>query len=161
LSLSSVTTVRGAIRFVSPLLYGASCVCVFVAIIVVATSPAVARYFDALPGSSYVFENVALVVVLLLLVCALLFAVLDLALYGLERLRRPVPKDHLRHCALLYAGIVFVSVVLFAASDLQARMLQYGLGFAVCAVAAYGILVDAVVVLLKRRFARAQPGDAP
>lgn len=155
-----MTAVQNAIRFVSPLLCGASCVSVFVAIVIVAGSPAVVRYFDALPGSSYLFENAALAVVLFLLVCALLFAVLDLALYGLERLQRPVLRDHIRHCALLYAGIVLVFVTLIAIPGLQAGMVQFDLGLVVCAVAVYAILVDAGVVLLKRRLTRVRLGGA-
>lgn len=157
--MSSVTMVRNALRVVSPLLYVAGYVLVFAAAVIVATSPEVARRFDTLPGSSYFVENMALAVVLLLLVCTVLFALLDLALYGMERLQRPVIEDHLRHCALLYAGIVFVFIVL-ALSNLEADMMQYGLALAVCAVAAYGVLVDAIVVLSKRRFAHAQPGGA-
>jgi hypothetical protein len=122
-------------------------------------SPTVVRYLDVLPGSSHLLENAALAVVLFL-VCALLFAVLDLALYGLEGLQRPGLKDHVRHCALLYAEIVFVIVVLLANPDLKAGMLQYDLGLAVCAVGAYGILVDGVVVFLMRRLTRAQIGGA-
>jgi hypothetical protein len=118
------------------------------------------RYFDALPGSSYLFENAALAVVLFLLVCALLFAVLDLALYGLERLQRPVLRDHIRHCALLYAGIVLVFVTLIAIPGLQAGMVRFDLVLVVCAVAVYAILVDAGVVLLKRRLTRVRLGGA-
>jgi hypothetical protein len=44
---------------------------------------------------------------------------------------------------------------------MQPGMLQYDLGLAICAVAAYGILVDAMVVFSKRRFTRAQPGGTP
>ena len=160
MSLSSTRTVRGATRFVSPLLYGAGCVSVFVTG-VLATSPAFMRLSEALPGSSYLFENVALLVVLLLLFCALLLAVLDLTLYRLERSQNLGLRDHARHCALLYAGIAFVIVVLFAILHLDAGMLQYDLGLALCAVAAYGILVDAGVVLSMRRLTRAQPGGAP
>jgi len=158
LSLSSTTTVR----FVSPLLYAAGCASVLVAGVSVATSPAVVRLSEALPGSSYLFENVVLLVVLLLLLCALLFAVLDLTLYRLERSQSSLGlKDHARHCALLYAGVAFVLVVLFAILNLEAGMLQYDLELALCAVAAYGILVDAGVVLSMRRLTRAQPGGAP
>jgi hypothetical protein len=158
--LSSMTTVRSAIRALSPLLYGRSCVAVFVVTVLIALSPAVVRYLDALPGGSHLVENPALALVLLLLICTLLFAVLDQVLYGLERLQRPGLIDHARHCALLYEEIVFVFVVLLTIPDLQAGMLQYDLGFALCAVGAYGIVVDGAVVLLKRRLARAQPGGA-
>jgi ATP/ADP translocase len=161
LSLSSTTTVRNATRFVSPLLYAAGCASVLVAGVSVATSAAVVRLSEALPGSSYLFENVVLLVVLLLLLCALLFAVLDLTLYRLERSQSLGLKDHARHCALLYAGVAFVLVVLFAILNLEAGMLQYDLELALCAVAAYGILVDAGVVLSMRRLTRAQPGGAP
>jgi hypothetical protein len=154
---SATPAVRRTLRFVSPLLYGAGCVSMFVLIDFVVSSTAVSRSLDALPGASYLFENVALAVVLLVVVCALSFTVLDLALYGLERLRSPVLKDHLRHCALLYAGVVFVLLVL-TASNLQAGMLQYDLGFAVCVLATSGILVDAAVVLLMRRPTRVQRG---
>ena len=129
----------------------------FVLIVFLAYSTAVARSLDALPGASYLFENVALAVVLTVVVCVLSFTVLDLALYGLERVRSPVLKDHLRHCALLYAGVVLVLLIL-TASNLQTGMLQYDLGLAVCALAASGILVDAAVVLLMRRLTRVQPG---
>jgi hypothetical protein len=129
----------------------------FVLIVFVASSTAVARSLDALPAASYLFENVALAVILLVVVCALSFTVLDLALYRLERLRSPVLKDHLRRCALLYAGIVFVLLIL-TFSILQTGMLQYDLGLAVCVLAASGILVDAAVVLSMRRLTRAQRG---
>jgi hypothetical protein len=161
LSLSSTTTVRSATRFVSPLLYAAGCASVLVAGVSVATSPAVVRLSGALPGSSYLSENVVLPVVLILLLCALLFAVLDLTLYRLEWSQGLGLKDHARHCALLYAGVAFVLVVLFAILNLEAGMLQYDLELALCAVAAYGILVDAGVVLSMRRLTRAQPGGAP
>ena len=156
---SSTPAVRRTFRFVSPLLYAAGCVSVFVLIVFVASSTAVARSLDALSEASYLFENVALVVVLLFVVCALSFTVLDLVLYGLEWLRNPMLKDHLRHCALLYAGTVFVLLIL-TASNLQTGMLQYDLGLAVCALATCGILADAVVVLLMRRLTRAQRGGA-
>lgn len=157
---SLMTTIRNVTRLASPVLYGSSCVVVFVGGVVVAFSPAVVRYSEALPGSSYLFESAALAVVLLLLACALLFAAPGLAIYGLERLQSPGLKDHVRHCALLYAGILFVGVVLLTLPDFQAGMLQYDLGLAVCAVAAYGILVDAGVVLSKRRSTCVQLGGA-
>ena len=81
-------------------------------------------------------------------------------IYRLEGARSLGLRDHARHCALLYAGIVFVLCVLLVVSDMQPGMLQYDLGLAVCAVAVYGILVDAVVVPLKRRLTRALLGDA-
>ena len=161
MSLSSTTTVRGATRFASPLLYEAGCVSVFVTGVVLATSPAVVRLSEGLPGSSYLFENVTLLVILLLLFCALLLAVLDLTLYRLEQSQSPGLRDHARHCALLYAGIALVLVVLLAILDLEAGMLQYDLGLALCAVAAYGILVDAAVVLSRRRLTRVRPGGGP
>ena len=159
--MSPTTTVRGATRLVSPLLYGAGCVSVFVTGVVLATSPAAVRLSEALPGSSYLFENVALLGALLLLFCALLLAVLDVTLYSLEQSQSLGPRDHARHCALLYAGIALVLVVLLASLDLEAGMLQYDLGFALCAVAAFGILVDARVVLSMRRLTRARPGGGP
>ena len=129
--------------------------------VVLATSPGVVRLSEALPGSSYLFENVAFPVVLLLLFCALLLAVLDVTLYKLEQSQSIGLRDHARHCALLYAGIALVLVVLLALSDPEAGMLQYDLGLALCAVAACGILVDAGVVLSMRRPTRARPGDGP
>jgi hypothetical protein len=158
--LSSTTTVRGAKRFVSPLLYGAGCVFAFVTSVVLATSPAFVRLSEALPSNSYLFENVVLLVVLLLLFCALLLAVVDLTLYRLGPAQNLGLRDHARHCALLYAGIALVLVVLLAILELEAGMLQYDLGLALCA-AAYGILVDAGVVLSMRRLTRTQPGGAP
>ena len=129
--------------------------------VVLATSPGVVRLSEALPGSSYLFENVAFPVVLLLLFCALLLAVLDVTLYKLEQSQSIGLRDHARHCALLYAGIALVLVVLLALSDPEAGMLQYDLGLALCAVAAYRILVDAGGVLSMRRPTRARPGDGP
>ncbi len=161
MSLSSTTTVRGATRFVSPLLYGAGCVFAFVTGVVLATSPAFVRLSEALPGNSYLFENVVLLLVLLLLFCALFLAVVDLTLYRLERSQNLGLRDHARHCALLYAGIALVLVVLLAILELEAGMLQYDLGLALCAVAAYGVLVDAGVVLSMRRLTRTQPGGVP
>ena len=163
--MSPTATVRNAIRFVSPLLYGAVCVSVCVTGVVLATSPAVVRLSEALPGSSYLFENVAFVVVLLLLFCALLLAVLEVTLYRPEQSQSIGLRDHARHCTLLYAllytGITLVLVVLLAILALQAGMLQYDLGLTLCAVAACGILVDAGVVLSMRRPTRARPGDGP
>jgi hypothetical protein len=147
--------------FVSPLLYGAGCASVFVIGVIVATSPAVVRPSEALPGSSYLFENMAIGFVLLPLVCTLSFAVLDLTLYRLEQSQSFGLKDHVRHCVVLYAGIAFVFVVLLAILNLEAGMLQYDLGLALCAIAAYGILVDAGVVLSMRRLTGTQPGGAP
>jgi predicted neutral ceramidase superfamily lipid hydrolase len=149
------------IRFVSPLLYGAICVAVFVTLVGVASSTAVVRLLEALPGGFYLLENPILSVVLLLLACAITFALPDLTIYKLEGSRSLGLKDHARHCALLYAGIVFLLCVLLVVSDMQPGMLQYDLGLAVCAVAVYGILVDAMVVFSKRRFTRAQPEGAP
>ena len=143
MSLSSMTAVRSAIRLLSPLLYATSCVSVCVVIVLIVI---------------HLIENVALAVALLVLACALLFAVLDLALYGLERLPNPGLKDHARHCALLYAEIVFVFVILLATPDLRAGMLQYDVGFAVCALGAFGILVDGAVVSLMRHLTRPQLG---
>jgi hypothetical protein len=172
--LSPTATVRNAARFVSPLLYGAGCasVCVSVCVagVVLATSPAVVRLSEALPGScSYLFENVAFLVVMLLLFCALLLAVLDVTLYRAEQSQSIGLRDHARHCTLLYArhctllytGIALVLVVLLAILELQAGMLQYDLGLTLCAVAACWILVDAGVVLSMRRPTRARPGDGP
>jgi hypothetical protein len=162
LSLSSTTTVRGAAtRFVSPLLYGAGCVFAFVTGVVLATSPAFVRLSEALPGNSYLFEHVVLLVVLLLLFCALLLAVVDLTLYRLGRSQNLGLRDRARYCALLYAGIALVLVVLLAILELEAGTLQYDLGLALCAAAAYGILVDAGVVLSMRRLTRTLPGGAP
>ena len=162
MSLSSTTTVRGATRFVSPLLYGAGCVFAFVTGVVLATSPAFVRLSKALPGNSYLFEHVVLLVVLLPLFCALLLAVVDLTLYRLGRSRNLGLRDRARYCALLlYAGIALVLVVLLAILELEAGTLQYVLGLALCAAAAYGILVDAGVVLSMRRLTRTQPGGAP
>jgi hypothetical protein len=159
--LSSTTTVRGATRFVSTLLYGTGCVSVFVTGVVLAASPAVVRLSEALPGSSYLFEHAALLVVLLLLFCALLLAVRDVTLYRLEQVQSIGLRDHARHCALPYAGIALLFVVLLAILDLEAGKLQYDLGLALCAVVAYGILVDAGVVLSIRRLTRARPGGGP
>jgi hypothetical protein len=159
LILFPTIAVRGTIKFVSPLVYAAGCVSMFVLFVFVASSTAVARSLDAVPGASYLFENVALAVVLPFVVYALSFTVLDFMLYGLERLQSPMLKDHLRHCALLYMGTVFVLLVL-TASNLQTGMLQYDLGLAVCALATCGILADAAVVLLMRRLTRAQHGGA-
>jgi hypothetical protein len=136
-------------------------VAVFATLVGVASSTAVVRLLEALPGGFYLFENPILSVVLLLLACAITFALADLTIYKLEGPRSLGLGDHARHCALLYAGIVFVLCVLLVVSDMQPGMFQYDLGLAVCAVAVYGILVDAVVVLLKRRLTRAQLGDAP
>jgi hypothetical protein len=152
--------IRNVIRFVSPLLYGAGCVFVFALGVFVATSPAVVRLSEALPGRSYVFGNLAIALVLLLLVCTPLFAVFDLTLYRLEELQSLGLRDHARHCAMVYAGIAFVFVLLVV-SDLETGMLQYDMGLALCAIAAYGVLVDAGVMLSMRRLARAQPGGAP
>jgi hypothetical protein len=160
LSVSSTATIRGLIRFVSPLLYGATCVAVFVTLVGVVSSTAVVRLLETLPGGFYLFENPILSVVLLLLACAIMFALADRTIYRLEGSQNLGLRDHARHCALLYAGIVFVLCVLLVVSDMQPGMLQYDLGLAVCAVAVYGILVDAMVVFSKRRFTRAQLGDA-
>ena len=159
--MSPTTTVRNATRFVSPLLYGAVCVSVCVTGVVLATSPAVVRLSEALPGSSYLFENVAFLVVSLFLFCALLLAVLEVTLYRPEQSQSIGLRDHARHCTLLYTGITLVLVVLLAILELQAGMLQYDLGLTLCAVAACGILVDAGVVLSMRRPTRARPGDGP
>jgi hypothetical protein len=158
--VSSTTTIRGAIGYVSPLLYGAICVAVFVTLVGVVSSTAVVRLLEALPGGFYLFESPILSVVLLLLACAIMFALPDLTIYKLEGSRSLGLGDHARHCALLYAGIVFVLCVLLVVSDMQPGMLQYDLGLAVCAVAVYGILVDAMVVFSKRRLTRAQHGGA-
>ncbi len=157
--MSPGTTVRDAARFVSPLLYGASCVFVFVAGAFVASSTAVVLLLEALPGGSYLLENAVLSAVLLIVACTLMFAVLDLTTYRLEGSRRPGLRDHARHCTLLYAGIALVLCALLTILDLEAGMLQYDLGLALCAVAAYGILVDAVVALSMRRLTRTQPRD--
>ena len=81
-------------------------------------------------------------------------------LLRLEGSRRPGLSDHARHCGLLYAGTTFVAVFLLAYPGLQPGNLQYDAGFAVCAVAVYGILVDALAMLLMRRSIRTQLGGA-
>ena len=161
MSVSSTATIRGVIRFVSPLLCGAICVAVFVTLVGVAASTAVVRLLEALPSGFYLFENPILSVVLLLPACAIMFALPALTIYKLEGSRDLGLGDHARHCALLYAGIVFGLCVLLVVSGMQPGMLQYDLGLAVCAVAVHRILVGAVVVFSKRRFTRAQPGGTP
>ena len=152
MSVSSTTTIRGAVRFVSPLLYVAGCASVLVVGLVLAFTP--------LPGGSRLFEHVVIAVIVVFLVCALLLTGIDLTLHKVERAWGPGLRDHTRHCALLYAGSAFVLVFLLTYPDLEAGVLQRDLGVAFCAFAAYGTLVEGVVVFLKRRFGGAQPGDA-
>jgi hypothetical protein len=130
--------------------------------VVLTTSPGVVRLSEALPASSYLFENVASLVVLLLPFYALLLAVPGVMLYKPEQSQSIELRDHAWHYwALLYAGLALVLVVLLAIPDPEAGMLQHDPGLALCAVAAYGIMVDTGVVLSMRRPARARPGGGP
>ena len=80
-----------------------------------------------------------------------IFGALSRAFIWLERVRVPTVSDHLRHCALLYVGLLLLLFMLIASYKSQAGGLGYGLGVIVFITGAYAAAIDALTLLLKRR----------
>ncbi len=82
-------------------------------------------------------------------------AVFVLLSSGLARLERPLPQgifDHLRHCAMLYAGLVLL--VSFLVPELVGPWcctLQWSLGAILFLVVVYAVKLDAATIYVARR----------
>jgi hypothetical protein len=122
----------------SPLLYAVGALSLF--IIPVASLASVERQAP---------DNAALIGTLLafLGLVTLIFVFLGAGLVGLERLRPPTVRDHLRHCALLYVVMALLGPFIVVTHDGQyCCSLQWALAVLLSLVAAYAVVVDAATV---------------
>ncbi len=87
----------------------------------------------------------------LLLIGTPVFGLLSLGIARVERLRVPTLRDHLRHCVVLYAGLVVLGPVLATGYGLPRWSLGWGLGVGLFLAGAYAASVDAVVLYAMRR----------
>ncbi|HKH11782.1 MAG TPA: hypothetical protein VKA73_11655 [Rubrobacter sp.] len=84
----------------------------------------------------------------------LVFGVLSLALSRSERAAVPTVLDHLRRCAVLYAllcGLVILLTVSYENQAAHGVSLGFGLAVIVCLAAAYAVLIDVLVCAWSRR----------
>ena len=87
----------------------------------------------------------------LLLIGAPVFGLLSFGLARIERLRSPILLDHIRHCVVLYAGLVVLGPALATGYGLPRWGLGWGLGVGLFLTSAYAASVNAVVVYVMRR----------
>ena len=87
----------------------------------------------------------------LLLIGAPVFGLLSFGLARIERLRFPILLDHIRHCVVLYAGLVVLAPALATGYVMPRWGLGWGLGVALFLTGAYAASVDAVVLYAMRR----------
>ncbi len=85
-----------------------------------------------------------------LLIGGITFGVCAWGLLLLERLQRPKVLDHLRRCALLYPFVVLLGPLVFAFYDDDPGA-GYSIAFDAFIFSTYAVLVDALILLLKRR----------
>ncbi|MGF1470339.1 MAG: hypothetical protein ACFB50_01195 [Rubrobacteraceae bacterium] len=137
------------IRIITPLLYAVSCAPVFLGILLSVALLENNLWLSELTGLYYVGDLVA--VVAMFMIGGLVFGLLAAGIFRVERLQEPNFLDHLRHCALLYAGLLFSVFVLFISYESQAGGLGYAYGVAIFVIGAYAASIDALMLLLKRR----------
>ncbi len=142
-------TVRYVVRSATPIFYALGCVPVFLGVVLSVALFENSLWLGELTGLYYVGDLVA--VVAMFLIGGLVFGLLGVGALRLERLRRPAFLDHLRHCALLYVGLLFSGFVLFISYESQAGGLGYAYGIAVFASGVYAALVDALILSLSQR----------
>ena len=149
---------RYAVRSVTPVLYAIGCVPVFVGVLIALVLFESNIWLAELTGLYYVGDLVAALAMLLF--GGLAFGFLGQVILRLERLREPTVLDHLRHCALLYLGLLLSGFVLLASHESQAGGLGYAYGLAIFIIGAYAASIDALILLLKRHSNRAAHGGA-
>jgi hypothetical protein len=150
---------RHTVRTVTPLLYVAGFVPVFLGVFLSVALLENNLWLSELTGLYYVGDLVA--VVAMLLIGGLVFGPLSAVILRLDNLRRPTFLDHLRHCALIYASLFLLLFVLVVSYELQAGGLGYGLGIVVFVIGAYAAFIDASILFLNRRLLnRAEHGGA-
>ncbi len=89
----------------------------------------------------------------LLVIDVLVFGLLSVGLARLERLRLPGILDHLRHCAMLYAGMVLLGsyLVYEELKPWPCCSLAWSMGALLFLVAAYAVVLNASVVYVTQR----------
>jgi hypothetical protein len=159
-----VTAAREVTRlFVLPFLYF---LCVAPVVAGIAALLALeGRYFGFGQYNTWYFNGDATAVAALLLVGGFVFAACSWILVRLDGLRRPVPADHLRQCGFLYAFFCILGV-LFAAEYLGnvvagRPMNEAPLAAVIWLAAGYGVLVNAAVLIRRRRRDAASIGGRP
>lgn len=140
---------RYIIRSATPVFYALGCVPVFLGVFLLVALLENSLWLSELTGLYYVGDLVGIVATFL--IGGLVFGLLGIGILRLERLRRPAFLDHLRHCALIYAGLLFSGFILFISYESQAGGLGYAYGIAVFAIGAYAALVNALILFLSRR----------
>jgi hypothetical protein len=135
---------RFGVRWIlSPILYAASVPPMFVLSLLV-----VAFLVDISPYA-WVWGLLAS-----LLISTLVFVLINVGLVHIEHMRSPGVRDHLRLCAILYAGLAPMGI--FLITEYNGRYccaLRWTLGAALFPVATYAIVVNALIFyLLQRRY---------
>lgn len=161
-------TERYIVRTVTPLLYVAGFVPVLLAVWQVVTFVEYnIGFYNHEPGIgsdnfTTIYANGDVVTAItVLFVGFIVFGALSRALIWLEQLRAPTVSDHLRHCALIYTGLLLLLFILVASYESQAGGLGYGLGIVVFVIGAYAAFIDASILFLnRRRLNRAEHGGA-
>jgi hypothetical protein len=81
-----------------------------------------------------------------LLINTLVFVLVNVGLARIEHMRSPGIRDHLRLCAILYAGLVPLGIFLITGYDGRyCCALQWTLGAALFLVATYAIVLNALI----------------
>lgn len=150
---------RYIIKAATPVLYALGCVPVFLGVFLSVALLENSLWLGELTGLYYVGDLVAIVA--LFLIGGLVFGLLGVGALRIERLRRPAFLDHLRHCALIYAGLLFSGFILFISYESQAGGLGYAYGIATFAIGTYAVFVNALVLFLSwRHLNQAEIGGA-
>jgi hypothetical protein len=140
---------RYIVKTVTPLLYAAGFVPVLLAVWQIVTF---VEYNIGFDNFTTIYANGDVVAAItVLFVDFIVFGALSRALIWLEQLRIPTVSDHLRHCALIYAGLLLLLFILVASYESQAGGLGYGLGIVVFVIGAYAAFLDASILFLNRR----------
>ncbi len=155
-------------KFVSPILYAAGLFPVLVTVWRVLTFVENNIGFgDYVPGigldnfTTIYFNGDIVAVATIVLAGLIVFGALSQSLVRLERIQEPTILDHLRHCSLLYSGILFMGLILFISYESQAGGLGYALGLVVLVIGAYAASIDASILFLnRRRLNRVEHGGA-
>lgn len=130
---------------VSPILYGAGAVSVFVVPVLL---------FVVLGGPIFGYVEVLGYLSGLLLVGSLILVLLDVGLARLEGLRSPGIRDHLRHCAVLYAGLMPLGVFVVFSYNGPSCCTQSSIAAILSLAVVYAAAVDASTIYILARLHR-------
>lgn len=142
-------TGRYIIKVATPVFYALGCVPVFLGVFLSVALLENSLWLSELTGLYYVGDLVAIVTIFM--TGGLVFGLLGVEALRLERLRRTAFLDHLRHCALIYAGSLFSGFILFISYESQVGGLGYAYGIAIFAIGGYAVLANALTLFLSRR----------